>query len=786
MIKIKIIFLVTAVLLLAGCEKDGLIEKAMSLFNDDPVTEKEKEKPIPRPVQRLDFEAGGFVLYQMPAKDGRTLYARTDVGGVYKKQGSGDWKFISEFAITPACLMVQGIDINPFNQSELIIACGTDYLKDDIGRGLWKSADEGATWTQVLGPNTGNGELNYGGNVLRIKIGGPCIKWHPSVQGRIYTGGLANEQTGRPNIYASNQNGEQGTWDIISTESTITGNVVCIQIHADFPDEIWVGTDKGLWRTTDNGNTWSEQLFPGQIDGTYQILLKKDNKGGLKAFISTGNLYRIENNASSIRDLTQRYGKGSGYGNMIIGLVFSNYGENKLVAKEMGILAKSTTDDGETWSKPLKYNLEKEHNPKHTLATQDKIYTSNVLGSQNPVNPDIWYMSGGAGPFLSTNNGETWRFHGNGIDMVVVYDVSFSMTGDIYVPISDWGMARTNDDSFPKIINYSRQSTLSPPPPEKNGDSYMPNVCRVLISQNNPERIYLIGGSVFTYYPVICKSEKRGEPNSYHIMNPSGIISYPRSGTGHDAIISDGDITSDGINDHLIVLMGGGQFKRKIYDAQNPSAYWYGVYHSSDNGESFAKSEFPGESENIYKHSIVGGLFSPTDYIESDPANPSKVYLYLEGGNDDGVMAGGLFISTDYGRTFTFRNYVVDNPAANYRSRGAINIDHGGTGVLWAGIDNYGLSKSDNSGASFTKLSGWESALTVDAKGNVVAAFGRRTGDAYNKIYLSKDGGETWEHIYFEGHGVIPSVRKINIRENKDGELWISTSGQGLFIYRFD
>ncbi len=60
-----------------------------------------------------------------------------------------------------------------------------------------------------------------------------------------------------------------------------------------------------------------------------------------------------------------------------------------------------------------------------------------------------------------------------------------------------------------------------------------------------------------------------------------------------------------------------------------------------------------------------------------------------------------------------------------------------------------------------------------------------RGDDTYNKIYLSKDGGTTWEHIYIPGHGIIPSVRKLDIRENKIGELWISTGGQGLFIYKY-
>ncbi len=736
-------------------------------------------------IRRLNFEAGGYVLAQIPSKDGSTIYARTDVGGVYKKKGNEEWKFIGEFAVTPAGLMIQSIDVNPYNSSEIVAACGMDYLPDDRSRGVWMSKDEGVSWTQVLGPATGDLGVNFGGNVFRVKIGGPCLRWHPSVKDRIFAGTLADPTTGKPYVYMSNSNGDAYSWNLISSNSGITGNVVCIQVHPAFPDEVWVGTDKGLWRTQDNGITWSYQLFTDHIDGVYQILMKKDRNGKLMTFVSTGRLFRIENDLNNITDIGANFGFYSGYGSQIVGLQFVNYSEDRFYAIRMDAEAKSTSDNGETWSPRFEYILEKEFNPKHTLFTQDKIYSSNIIAFQNPVNQNVWYASGGAGPFITTNNGITWRFNGEGIDMTVVYDVEFSPTGDIYIPISDWGMGKTDDATLPKVKDYSRKYQLDPPPPENNGDSYMPNVCRVLVSPLNPNRIYLIGGSVFTYYPVIAKSENRGEPNTYQIMSPEGLLAYPKFGPGHDAIISDGAITTDGINDNIILIIGGGQYKRRIYDESNPEAYWYGVYYSTNSGVSFAKSEFVDNSYTIYKNSIMGGLFSPIDYLEVDPVDKSRVYLYLEGGNENGVKAGGLFISNDYGKTFSFKNYIVDNPDFDYRNKGAIDIDPMGTGVLWAAIENYGLFKSTDRGEYFTRHSDFESVSTVDSKGNQVVLFGRKSGDSYNKIYLSKDGGSTYEHIYLKGYGVIPSLRKLDLRENKDNELWISTGGQGVFIYNF-
>ena len=732
-------------------------------------------------IDRIDFEAGGFVLAQVPTHEGKILYARTDVGGIYKKTGNEEWKFISEFATTPAGLMVQSIDINPANESELIAACGMDYLADDIGRGLWKSGDGGMTWSKILGPETGFPDVNYGGNLFRVKLGGPCARYHPSVNGRIITGTLKNS-LGYPGIYLSDDNG--GSWRELNHNSAITGNTVCIQVHPKFPDEIWVGTDEGLWITRDNGNTWSEKVFPGQIDGVYQMLLRQNNSGGLTGFVTTGKLFRLNNDASSITDITGNFGYYSGYGTDIIGISFYDYDESKLYCNMMGYPAKISLNDGDSWGAQLEFLLEKEYNPKHTLETQDKIYTSNIITFQNPADHNIIYSSGGAGPFITTNRGSSWRFNGEGIDMTVVYDVAFSPTGEIYIPISDWGMAVTDDNSYPNIISYSRKYTRDPPPPENNGDSYLPNVCRTLISKTDPDKIYLVGGSVFTYYPAIAVSNKKGKPGSYSILRTSGVLSYPDAGPGYDAIFNDGDITTDGKNDILILLMGGGLYNHKIYDASNPGAYWYGLYYSTNSGVSFEKSVFTGEADEIYKHSIVSGLFNTTDYIEVDPVDPSIVYFYIEGGNEAGVQAGGLFVSNDYGKTFSFRNYVVQDPAIDYRNKGAIDIDPLGSGTLWAGIRNYGLFRSDNRGISFVKMPDFRSVSYVDCKGAAIAVFGMREGDDYNKIYLSRDSGNSWEHIYIKGHGVIPSVRSLKLRDTKD-ELWISTGGQGLFVYKF-
>jgi hypothetical protein len=261
-------------------------------------------------------------------------------------------------------------------------------------------------------------------------------------------------------------------------------------------------------------------------------------------------------------------------------------------------------------------------------------------------------------------------------------------------------------------------------------------------------------------------------------MTPPGILCYPTAGPGYDAVITDGSMTTDGTNDCFVLVMGGGLYNHKISDAD-----WYGVYYTLNGGASFEKSVFEGNADNIYRNSYVGGLFSVTDYIEADPLEPNRIYFYIEGGNESGVYAGGLFTSSDYGKTFTHKNYVVSNPAIDYRSKGTIEVNPKNS-ELWIGIRNYGLFKSVDKGETFTKIPGFKSIYTVDCCGNDVGVFGMQDGDSYNKIYLSRDNGNSWQYVYLPGYGVIPSVRKFDFREDKS-ELWISTAGQGLFIYKY-
>ncbi len=742
--------------------------------------------------ETINFEAGGFVIAIVPNNDGSVVYARTDIGGIYKQyKGSDKWIFCGKNLPTDASLMIQSIDISPFNNDEILIATGLSYLPDDPGKGLWKSNDAGVTWTQVLGPKTGNYDVCYGGNDFYLKIGGPCVKWHPSVRGRVIAGTMEKYPENKSvftgdGIYVSDDYGNAGTFRKLPASNVIEGSVKVIAIPKSRPDDIWVGTDRGLWLSTDNGN-YFRQLFAGTITNTYQIMLSETG-GGITAYVTGGGLYRIENNGETIADLTYNFGGDPSNRNDIVAVTFVNNDPGKLLVSRIGGPTRISHDGGNNWDAPMRFPLDTRYNPKFTLNTQTEIYYAKVVLFQNPSDYNTWYMSGGAGCFISNDNMRTWRFNVNGINMPVVYHINFEENNNIYFSISDWGLARTTHDKVPEIINYSRKYTLNPPPPENNSDTYFPNITRALLSPTNKNRVYFIGGSVYTYYPAMAKSEKHGEPESYEIMNPQGLPTYPEFGAWTDAAIIDGvTFSNNGVNDNILLLMGGGAYTKVIQDGHPKYGDIYGLYLSRDDGRSFYRPSFDAESQVKYRLANIGSLFSKSNNLVFDKKT-NCIYLYLEGGNADyygrTYYTGGLFKSVDFGENFTWVSPVVDNPAIDYRGRGFLRVDPTTADRIYCAITNYGLYTSDDGGNSWRRFSDFRDAVSVDARGDYIAVVGTEADDENEYVYLSRNGGISWEKLYFDGWGYLPTARFVRFHPDKN-ELWVATGGQGVHIYRY-
>ena len=168
--------------------------------------------------------------------------------------------------------------IGPFNggRGSSVVGHPTDPMVFWFGHssgGLWKTEDAGAYWLPV-----GEGQFNYG------SIG--AIAVHEKNPEILYVG------LGEPNMrqsvswgdgmYKSTDGGE--TWQHIGLETL--KQIARIRIHPDNPDVVYVATpghafgpseDRGVFKTTDGGKTWTKVLYKNEGTGAIDLVMSPEN-----------------------------------------------------------------------------------------------------------------------------------------------------------------------------------------------------------------------------------------------------------------------------------------------------------------------------------------------------------------------------------------------------------------------------------------------------------------------------------------------------------------------------
>ena len=217
--------------------------------------------------RNVQIVAGGFVdglVFNPAAKD--VLYARTDIGGAYRwdpaaKQwiplldwlGADDWNLYG----------VESIGVDPTDARRVYLAVGT-YTQSFAGNGaILRSADQGRTWKRTDLPfkNGGNEDGRSAGERLAVDPNQPRILyfgsrgsglWKSADQGATWAQVDTFPVRGRTNgvgvIFV--------VFDPSSGKRGEASRVIYVGVSQDGP---------GLYRSTDGGKTWA--AVPGQPPG---------------------------------------------------------------------------------------------------------------------------------------------------------------------------------------------------------------------------------------------------------------------------------------------------------------------------------------------------------------------------------------------------------------------------------------------------------------------------------------------------------------------------------------
>ncbi|MFZ1005240.1 MAG: hypothetical protein WAN65_00280, partial [Candidatus Sulfotelmatobacter sp.] len=671
---------------------------------------------------------------------------------------------------------VDGIFYDPHNQNVI-------YARTDVG-GLFKSVNDGGNWTQLLnwvGNNTsgsGNGTQFQEFGVLSFAI-------DPQNSNNLYA--MVGEYSGTNGdvLYSTNAG---ASWSTTALSFWVGGNsdgrAAGERIAVDPYDSniILLGSNaNGLWESSNAGQSFTQltslstsasinfvyfdpyggttgnptkEIFVGENSTASGTNLYESTNGGTSfteitgtgspptgwmpnrtALASDGNLYLAYSNAQAPdSDITNggvfRYNTSTGaWGNISPVLPQITNGQYDQFGY-VGIALDPNSSTTLVVTSFSRYNYEDEmwrttnanaSSPAWTTLFQ--LNQANIYAAYNSTRntSNAPYMaSGGEGignwasdvaidPFNSaqimhtygggiwaTNNGtstttltapNSWYFPDTGIEMTAILGLAASTGG---TPLFS-AMGDVGGFAFTTVAFSPTQGNIY-----ANGGKGT----SVDSAGLAPQDAALVGnmGSTYGFYST------NGITFTPFAANPGGSSGYSN---GTVAISANGS---------TIVWAPSGQ----------------AAYYSTNDGSSWTLS------------TLVGGGALPTGgTILSDKVNPNYFYYWTENSGD---YSWTLYISSNGGHTFTASaggSLATGNPTLVVNPKVA--------GQLWLGT-YVGIYESTNFGASFSHPNSYGinvSSLAVGAAapGSTYPAiyiYGTPAGDSFEGIYRSDDGGNTW------------------------------------------
>lgn len=338
---------------------------------------------------------------------------------------------------------ITGIDVDPTNDNRIFAAAASG--------GLWLSENGGHSWTCIF-----NNEATAGIGCVKIDPSNPSIIWVGTGEGN-----PRNSLTSGKGIYKSIDGGKH--WQLMGLEATKNINRIAIDprnsdvVYAAAIGVPWGDTpDRGVYKSTDGGQTWAKILFVDNQTGAADLVMDPKNPNKIIVamwqhrrwpwFFKSGGpssgLYITYNGGKSWEKRTEKDGLPKGDLGRI-GLAIAPSNPEIIYAlvesTEKNALYKST-DGGFAWQKisedenignrPFYYSeiYVAPNNPNKIYslwtvltASEDGGKSWKTIAPYNSVHPDhhaFWvgknpdYLIEGndGGLNISRDGGQTWRF----------------------------------------------------------------------------------------------------------------------------------------------------------------------------------------------------------------------------------------------------------------------------------------------------------------------------------------------------------------------------------------
>ncbi len=180
-----------------------------------------------------------------------------------------------------ASTTIYDITVNATTSTSYLVAAGSPTGSQTI-QGVYNSDDWGNTWT---GRNTSTTGINGWTAVALFKNGTTDTMWAGSDNGKLYRGKFNTTLT---------QN---------TSFPTVSDTIRSIRIDKNDYKKVYVATDRTIYKTTNNGSSWSI-VSTGMLDSRLYSLEINDNSSSTLIASSRGYIYRTTDAATNWSNIT--------------------------------------------------------------------------------------------------------------------------------------------------------------------------------------------------------------------------------------------------------------------------------------------------------------------------------------------------------------------------------------------------------------------------------------------------------------------------------------------------
>jgi photosystem II stability/assembly factor-like uncharacterized protein len=654
--------------------------------------------------------------------------------------------------------------------------------------GLFRTTDGGATWVPIT-----DGKVPLGST--------GCVAVADSDPQVIYLGTgsddvRSNVSTGR-GMYKSTDAGQ--TWKFIGLYNA--GQIGSVRIHPTNPNIVWVSaqgdafksnSDRGVFKTTDGGQTWRKVLFESDQVGAMDVELQPGNPNVVYAWMS-----RLERNPWTIISGSRDGGfykstdGGEHFVKIANGLPHELIGKANLAvtaakanriyalveAKPGGGLYRSD-DSGQTWALV---------NSQAAIIQRPFYYVA--LGA-DPTNADVVY-AGAESFFKSTDGGKTFSVfrtpHGDNHDIWISpkdgqimiqsndgganisYDGGRTWSSQMNQPTAEiYGV--WVDNQFPYKLYGAQQdnSTViisSQADPTSSLDWRAGPGCETGPIMPYPKDPNIVYGSCKGQYGVM--NLKTGQEKNYWVGAQS-LYGNPAS----DLILRFQRVSPMATSPHdTEVLYYGSQYLHRTRDK--------GITWEKISPDLTARpSCCQGASGEPITRDVTGEEFYSTLYAIAE--SPLEKGVIWTGSND-----GPFHVTRDNGKTWT--NVTPKDLPEGGRVQYIDPSPHRKGSAYYAvyrwllGDYQPYLYRTDDYGKTWTRLTDGKNGIPADWPTRVVREDPNREGLLYAGtefgMFISFDNGGHWQSFQLN----LPNVPVTDIKLHRN-DLIVSTQGRAFWI----